>query len=265
MGWKPAQTAIRAWKILRGDKVMVMAGKDRGQTGTVTAVLKDKNRVVVEGLNLAKKHVKKAADSPGGVITVEAPIHLSNLSLLDPETGAPCRVAIRYTEEGAKVRVAAGRSASGAVIPRPEILKNRRTPLPTEAGPRDTSPEAAHAVTYDYQSGEGGLPPLVWRNERWEVDTAKWHARIAAAAKMRGSAGIRGAAAKAVGGAGHISKGVESHKIAAAAKMRGSGGTQVLLAKLWRGKAWFHGSGGGDSGQGQNDRWEVDSEGCVLG
>ncbi|CAI5482897.1 unnamed protein product, partial [Closterium sp. Yama58-4] len=132
MGWKPAQTAIRAWKILRGDKVMVMAGKDRGQTGTVTAVLKDKNRVVVEGLNLAKKHVKKSADSPGGVITVEAPIHLSNLSLLDPHTGAPCRVAFRYTEEGAKVRVAAGRSASGAVIPRPEILKNRRTPLPTE-------------------------------------------------------------------------------------------------------------------------------------
>ncbi|CAI7837972.1 unnamed protein product, partial [Closterium sp. NIES-53] len=127
------------------------------------------------------------------------------------EPSAPCRVAIRYTEEGTKVRVAAGRSASGAVIPRPEILKNRRTPLPTEAGPRDTSAEAAHAVTYDYQSGEGGLPPLVWRNERWEVDTAKWHARIAAAAKMRGSAGIRGSAAKAVGGAGHSSKGVESH------------------------------------------------------
>ncbi|CAI5522809.1 unnamed protein product [Closterium sp. Naga37s-1] len=206
MGWKPAQTAIRAWKILRGDKVMVMAGKDRGQTGTVTAVLKEKNRVVVEGLNLAKKHVKKSADSPGGVITVEAPMHLSNLSLLDPETGAPCRVAIRYTEEGAKVRVAAGRSASGAVIPRPEILKNRRTPLPTEAGPRDTSAEAAHAVTYDYQSGEGGLPPLVWRNERWEVDTATWQARIAAAARMRGSAGIRGAAAKAVGQPGNGSK-----------------------------------------------------------
>ncbi|CAI5482896.1 unnamed protein product, partial [Closterium sp. Yama58-4] len=82
-------------------------------------------------------------------------------------------------------------------------------PLPL-AGPRDTSPEAAHAVTYDYQSGEGGLPPLVWRNERWEVDTAKWHARIAAAAKMRGSAGTRGAAGKAVGGAGHTSKGAES-------------------------------------------------------
>ncbi|CAI5475857.1 unnamed protein product [Closterium sp. Yama58-4] len=210
MGWKPAQTAIRAWKILRGDKVMLMAGKDHRQTGTVTAVLRDKNRVVVEGLNLAKKHVKKSADSPGGVITVEAPIHLSNLSLLDPETGAPCRVGIRYTEEGAKVRVAAGRSASGAVIPRPEILKNRRTLLPTEAGPRDTSPEAEHAVTYDYQTGEGGLPPLVWRNERWEVDTAKWQARTAAAAKMRGSAGVRGAAAKAVGGTGQSSKGAES-------------------------------------------------------
>lgn len=89
-----------------GDKVRVIAGKDKGKEGTVTSVLADKDRVVVEGVNIAKKHQKPNNQYPqGGVIEVEAPIHVSNVQLLDPSTNEPTRVGFKL-EDGKKVRFA---------------------------------------------------------------------------------------------------------------------------------------------------------------
>eukprot|EP00897_Mesotaenium_endlicherianum_P000457 jgi/Mesen1/10411/ME000081S09797 len=166
MGWKAAQQAIRHWKILRGDKVMIMAGKDRGLTGTVQDVLRPKNALIIEGRNLVKKHVKKNETSPGGIVTIESPVHVSNVSLMDPVTGAPCRVTWRYLEDGTRVRVTRGGTSSGSIIARPEILKERRKPRPDGDGPKDTSEVAAREKTY---SGEGALPPLVLIDGRWVV------------------------------------------------------------------------------------------------
>ncbi|MFS7902001.1 putative ribosomal protein L24 [Helianthus anomalus] len=131
MGWKAAQKLIHHWKILRGDNVMIIRGKDRGETGTIKRVIRSQNRVIVEGKNLVKKHIKQGQGHEGGIFTVEAPLHVSNVQIVDPVTGQPCKVGIRYQEDGTKVRVARGIGASGSIIPRPEILKIRATPRPT--------------------------------------------------------------------------------------------------------------------------------------
>ncbi|GKA78226.1 ribonuclease H-like domain-containing protein [Tanacetum coccineum] len=131
MGWKAAQKLIHHWKILRGDNVMIIRGKDRGETGTIKRVIRSQNRVIVEGKNLVKKHIKQGQGHEGGIFTVEAPLHVSNVQIVDPVTKQPCKVGIRYQEDGTKVRVARGIGASGAIIPRPEILKIRTTPRPT--------------------------------------------------------------------------------------------------------------------------------------
>ncbi|KAL4458071.1 hypothetical protein ABPG75_012936 [Micractinium tetrahymenae] len=160
-GRKAAQAMFERnkWRILRGDKVMVMAGKDRGQVGTVLKVLRDPDfpRVVVEGLNLSKRHIKRTKDNPGGIVSVESPLHYSNVSLLDPMNNQPCRVAWRYTEGGDKVRVTVGKLATGSIIPRPEVLKQRRKPRNTGAGPGDTAEADAAEVTHT----PGDLPSLL--------------------------------------------------------------------------------------------------------
>ncbi|KAK9824552.1 hypothetical protein WJX72_011267 [[Myrmecia] bisecta] len=127
------------WKILRGDTVVIMAGKDKGLTGTITKVIRHPKepKVLIEGRNLNKKHVKRSDNHPGGIVTVEAPVPYSNVQLVDPVTKAPCRVTWRYLEDGTKVRISKGKLASGSVIPRPEILKMRRKPHPLP-GPKDT-------------------------------------------------------------------------------------------------------------------------------
>ena len=83
----------------------VNAGNDRGKTGRVVRVLVKKNRAVVEGINMVSKSVKPSAKHPqGGIIKMEAPIHVSNLSLIDPKSGKPTRIGYRINEEGKKVR-----------------------------------------------------------------------------------------------------------------------------------------------------------------
>lgn len=138
------------WKILRGDTIQVLSGKDKGAQGTVIKVIRDEQRprVLVEGVNLHKRHVKRTQDNPGGVIPVEAPIHYSNVSLVDPQTGAPCRVEWRFLEDGTKVRVTKGKRASGTIVARPAILKERRKPLPTQPGPKDTPVDVAQQQSY---------------------------------------------------------------------------------------------------------------------
>jgi large subunit ribosomal protein L24 len=96
-----------------GDKVMVITGKDKGKTGVILASFPKKNRVLVEGVNIAKKHSKPSQMNPqGGIINQEAPIHVSNVMPIDPKTGEPTRVGVKV-ENGNKVRYA---KKSGEVL-----------------------------------------------------------------------------------------------------------------------------------------------------
>lgn len=90
--------------IKTGDKVRVIAGKDKGKEGTVSKVLNAKNRVIVQGVNMIKKHQKASQTNPqGGIIDIEAPIHASNVMLIDPSNNEPTRLGVRV-EDGHKVR-----------------------------------------------------------------------------------------------------------------------------------------------------------------
>ncbi len=93
-------------KIRKGDKVVVLAGKDKGRTGEVMRMLPKENRAVVGGINQIKRHQRQTAGQEAGIITREAPIHVSNISLADPKDGKPTRVGFKKLEDGRKVRVA---------------------------------------------------------------------------------------------------------------------------------------------------------------
>jgi len=102
--------------IRRGDRVKVISGNDKGAEGTVIRVDREKNRVVVQGVNVRKRHRKPSAVNPeGGIIEFEAPIHASNVMLVDPKSGEPTRVRSGVGTDGARERVAV---KSGQAIPR---------------------------------------------------------------------------------------------------------------------------------------------------
>ncbi len=94
-----------AARIRKGDSVIVLTGKDKGARGEVLRVMPKDERAIVSGVNLVKKHQRQTAQDRGGVISKEAPIHLSNLALADPKDGKPTRVAFRVRDDGSKVRV----------------------------------------------------------------------------------------------------------------------------------------------------------------
>ena len=100
-------------KIRKGDKVVILTGKDKGRTGEVLEVQPKDDKAVVRGINQVRRHQKQSQSQPGGIITKEAPIHLSNLALIDPKDGKPTRVGFRVEKDGKKVRVA---KRSGEVI-----------------------------------------------------------------------------------------------------------------------------------------------------
>ena len=113
---KPVARAPAKLFVRKGDRVQVMRGNERGKQGTVLRVDREKNRVVIEGINLRKRHMRPSAVSPeGGIISFEAPISASNVMLLDPETGKPTRVRTKKNDDGSKDRVAA---KSGRALPR---------------------------------------------------------------------------------------------------------------------------------------------------
>lgn len=95
-----------AAKIKKGDKVVVITGRDKGKTGEVLRVIPDQERLVVQGINQVKRHTKQSMTSQGGIITQEASIHRSNVALADPKDGKPTRVGFTTLKDGAKVRVA---------------------------------------------------------------------------------------------------------------------------------------------------------------
>ena len=93
-------------KIKRGDKVVVITGKDRGKRGTVRAVIVKHNRVLVEGVNIIKRHQRaRSQNQVSAIIEREAPIHASNVMLIDPNNDQPTRVTFRKREDGTLVRV----------------------------------------------------------------------------------------------------------------------------------------------------------------
>ncbi|MEE8227396.1 MAG: 50S ribosomal protein L24 [Kiloniellales bacterium] len=103
----------KKFKIRKGDKVVAIAGKDKGKTGEVLRVLRREDRVLVQGLNMIKRHQRPTQASPGGIVEKEATIHISNVAHIDPKTDQPTRVGYRTVEADRKVRYA---KRSGEVI-----------------------------------------------------------------------------------------------------------------------------------------------------
>jgi len=102
-----------ASKIKKGDKVVVLTGKDKGKTGDVLQVIPSENRALVSGINIAKRHTKTQGAQEGGIISKPLPIHISNIALADPKTGKATRVGFKTLDGGKKARVA---KRSGEVI-----------------------------------------------------------------------------------------------------------------------------------------------------
>jgi len=89
-----------AAKIRKGDKVVVLTGRDKGRTGEVVQVLRERDRALVRGVNIVKRHQRQSPTQDGGIISKESSVHLSNLALADPKDGKPTRVGFKFVGEG---------------------------------------------------------------------------------------------------------------------------------------------------------------------
>src|SRR5215470_1121404 len=105
---------MAAAKIKKGDQVIVLAGRDKGKKGEVYQVMPKDDRALVRGVNVVRRHQRQTAAQEGGIISKEAPIHISNLALEDPKDGKPTRIGFKFLADGKKVRFA---KRSGEVIP----------------------------------------------------------------------------------------------------------------------------------------------------
>ena len=94
------------FKIKKGAKVVVITGRDKGKSGEVLRVLRDEDRVLVQGVNMIKRHTRPAAGQTGGIVEKEAAIHISNVAHIDPKSSKPTRVGYKVLGDGRKVRVA---------------------------------------------------------------------------------------------------------------------------------------------------------------
>jgi large subunit ribosomal protein L24 len=102
-------------KIKKGDNVVVISGRDKGKRGQVLRVFPDDNRLIVQGVHVARRHTRQQLGEPGGIVDKELTIHVSNVAHLDPQSNKPTRVGYRILDDGRKVRVA---RRSGEVIDR---------------------------------------------------------------------------------------------------------------------------------------------------
>ena len=101
------------YKIKKGDPVIVVAGRDKGKKGSVLKMLPKESKAIVQGVNVAKRHTKQTAQTQGGILSKEMPIHISNLAHVDPSDNKPTRVGFKVLDDGSRVRVA---KRSGEVI-----------------------------------------------------------------------------------------------------------------------------------------------------
>ena len=95
---------LEKWRVKQGDNVVITTGKDKGKTGEVLKVLRFLDKVVVKGANTIKKHQKPSATSAGGIVVMEAPIHVSNVMHIDPKDNKASRIGVKILEDGRKVR-----------------------------------------------------------------------------------------------------------------------------------------------------------------
>lgn len=134
-------------KIHTGDTVVVISGKDKGKQGTVMRILQTQNRVVVEGINMRTRHIKKTQNGAGSKVSYEASIHASNVMILDPKTKKPTRIGYKIDEKGKKSRIA---MASGEVIAKAATAKGAKkatkTAKDTDA-PKEKKSDAKPAAT----------------------------------------------------------------------------------------------------------------------
>lgn len=93
-------------KIKKGDTVVLLSGKDKGRSGTVLEMITKTDRVLVQGLNMVKRHTRQSQTTEGGIISKEASVHISSVALADPKDGKPTRVGIKVNDDGTKVRFA---------------------------------------------------------------------------------------------------------------------------------------------------------------
>jgi large subunit ribosomal protein L24 len=103
----------KKFKVRKGDRVVVLTGSDQGKTGEVLQVLRKEDRVLVQGVNMVKRHTRPSQVSGGGILEKEAPLHISNVAHIDPKTSEPTRVGFRVLDDGRKVRYA---KRSGEII-----------------------------------------------------------------------------------------------------------------------------------------------------
>lgn len=104
-----------AGKIKKGDRVVVLTGRSKGRTGEVLKMIPKEGRAIVQGVNVVKRHTRPTQTTQGGILEKEASVHVSNLALVDPDTGKPTRVGFKFLEDGRKVRFA---KRSGEIIDR---------------------------------------------------------------------------------------------------------------------------------------------------
>lgn len=108
-----AQKTNVKMKLKKGDKVIVLSGRDKGRRGEIQRMLPKKGKAVVQGINMVKRHTRASQTGPGGIVDKELPIQLSNLAIEDPKDGSPTRIGYRFEKDGSKVRYA---KKSGEVI-----------------------------------------------------------------------------------------------------------------------------------------------------
>ena len=94
------------YKIRKGDQVIVTAGREKGKQGEVAEVLRKDGRVLVKGVNMVKRHVRPSQTTPGGITEQEAPLHISNVAHVDPDSGKATRVGIEIAKDGKRTRIA---------------------------------------------------------------------------------------------------------------------------------------------------------------
>mmetsp|Transcript_28128 Transcript_28128/g.66054 ORF Transcript_28128/g.66054 Transcript_28128/m.66054 type:complete len:178 (-) Transcript_28128:1227-1760(-) len=137
------------WNIVRGDTVQVIGRNhpERGKQGIVKKVLRDLDRVIVEGVNMGPRSIKGDKDRgiPGKVVQLERTMHYSNVQLVDPIQGVPTRIYKKILPSGEKVRIS---KKSGAIIPKPDVLKMRKKPISSVVTESCTSEDAAWESTY---------------------------------------------------------------------------------------------------------------------
>jgi len=101
------------YKIKKGDQVMILTGKDKGKKGNILNIITKRNRVLVQGVNMVKRHTKPSAASKGGIEDKESSVHISNVSIVDPKDGKPAKIGFKFLDKGKKIRFS---KRSGEVI-----------------------------------------------------------------------------------------------------------------------------------------------------